>query len=76
MLDRQRRTQADRERSHHRTIARSQRNPAVVERQRSKNAHLHDATVRPTPTSVKTADIGPIHDPMGAVILLIPAVLH
>ena len=53
-------TQADRERSHHRTIARSQRNPAVVERQRSQNAHLHGATVTPTPTSVKTADIGPI----------------
>ena len=58
---RQWRTQANRERSHHRTIARSQRNPAVVERQRSKNAHLHGATVRPAPTSVKTADIGPIH---------------
>ena len=53
-------TQADRERTHHRTIARSQRDPAVVERQRSQNAHLHGATVSPTPTSVKTADIGPI----------------
>ena len=58
---RQWRTQANRERSHHRTIARSQWNPAVVERQRSKNANLHSATVTPTPTSVKTADIGPIH---------------
>ena len=62
-------TQADRERTHHRTIPRSQWNPAVVESQRSKNANLHSATVTPTPTSVKTADIGPIHDPLGAVIL-------
>ena len=75
-FDRQGCTQADRERTHHRTIARSQWNPAVVERQRSKNAHLHGATVTPTPTSVKTADIGPIHTAMGAVILLIPRVLH
>ena len=53
-------TEADCERTHHCTIPRSQRNPTVVERQRSKNAHLHSATVTPTPTSVKTADIGPI----------------
>ena len=33
------------------------RDPAVIERQRSQNAHLHDATVTPTRTSVKTADI-------------------
>ncbi len=52
------RTQADRERSHHRTIARSQWNPAVVECQRSQYAHLHGATVTPTPTAVKTAVIG------------------
>nr|WP_235521215.1 hypothetical protein [Cellulomonas sp. Leaf395] len=61
------RTQADRERGHHRTIPRRQGNPAVVECQRSQNAHHHGATVTPTPTSDKTADIAPIPNPRAPI---------
>ena len=60
-------TEADRERTHHCTIPRSQRNPTVIERQRSKNAHLHSDTVTPTPTSVKTADSRADTGPLGAL---------